>query len=174
MGLAGIDRLRGLDKISGKSGFLALRPRFLTRLKCAGVRNDVSKNYFEAGSVSQFSKNHLQGQLYLPRSIRIGGCQRVARNLEMAWIEIDSQFVADLYEICRIALQAVLGDQNALVITIQEIERFDNQVQLHSIVNVQAPGQARVGGRVIRSEKRIAARSRKPVIGAVAVLIGIA
>jgi hypothetical protein len=49
MDLAGIGWLKGLDKISGKSGFLPLRARFLTRLKCAGfgmtsfylIRNDV-------------------------------------------------------------------------------------------------------------------------------------
>jgi hypothetical protein len=92
----------------------------------------------------------------------------------MARVVIDSKFVADLYEVRGVRFQAILSDEYAPVVAIQQIEGFYDQVQLDALGNKQAAGQAHVGGGVIGAGKRIAAGSGKPVVGAVAVLIGIA
>jgi hypothetical protein len=70
------------------------------------------------------SKNHFQSQLNLPRSLSIGSLERVSRNLVMTGIVVDSQQRTDLDEVRGITLQTVLGDQDALVVAIQQIEGF--------------------------------------------------
>src|SRR5579863_10160843 len=74
---------------------------------CSAAVNSLFRCGLRRGENMQRLKSHLQGQLYLPRSIRIGGLQGVSRNLEMTGIEINSQLVADFDEIRRIHLHPV-------------------------------------------------------------------
>src|SRR5580693_6051504 len=92
----------------------------------------------------------------------------------MAGIVIHSDFVADLFEVGGIGLQAVFGDQDALIVAIEQVEGFEDQVQLQALAHKQAASQAQVGGGVIGSDERIASCAGKAVVGVVAVLIGIA
>src|SRR6202044_785991 len=92
----------------------------------------------------------------------------------MAGVVVDSGFIADLFEVGSVGLHAVFGDQNALVVAVEQVEGFQNQVQLQALAHKQTAGQAQVGGGVIGSDERIAAGARQAVVGVVAVLIWIA
>ena len=99
------------------------------------------------------SKSHSQGELNLAGRIGVGDCKRARWNLEMSGEVIDSKLVTYLYKVCRVALQAVFGDLNQLIIPVEQVERLDDQIQFHAIPKLQAAGKPHVGGSVVRAEK---------------------
>ena len=69
---------------------------------------------------------------------------------------------------------AVRRNGDALVVTVEEIERFDDQIELIALVEPQCPGEAGVGSGVVGSGKSIAAVAGETIVEAIRVLVRIA
>src|SRR6266513_3878457 len=119
------------------------------------------------------SENQFQSDLHLTGSIGVGGSQEVRRPPVLSREVIDSSLVIYLNELAGSVQETVITELDALVVTVEQVERFGHQVELHSITNIQTARQAHVGGGVIRAQECIASGSGKTIVGNVAVLIGI-
>ncbi len=91
----------------------------------------------------------------------------------MRWEIIDSNKLTCLNKLSRVGDETILGDLNSLIVTIQQVEGFGYEFQLQVVADLETPGQANVGGSIIRSYQRVAGDSGEPVVGGVAILVGI-
>ncbi len=114
-----------------------------------------------------------QCELQLTGSERIRGPSQARRDLIIGRKSNEAKGLGRLNELHHISLQSVIGDGHLLVISIQQIERFGYEIQLHSFVGEQGACHAQVRGCVVRSDQRIAPYAGKAVVFAVAILIRI-
>src|SRR5262249_14985468 len=87
---------------------------------------------------------------------------------------IDSNTVVNLQEGPRGTGKTVVADLDPAVVTIEKVERLQNQIELKAIADKKAAGKAHVGGGVVGSDEGVASPSREAIVGVVAVAIGIA
>jgi hypothetical protein len=81
-------------------------------------------------------KTQPQGELYLARGIRIVRPRQARRHLVIRWEVDESQLLCGLQELHNVGLEAVIRNIDALIIAIQEIERFRHKIQLCALVRV--------------------------------------
>ena len=58
------------------------------------------------------------------------------RDLEVTGEVVDSKLVADLHKLRGVAFLTIFGDGDQLVVAIEEVEGFDDQVDLHAVSEV--------------------------------------
>ena len=83
------------------------------------------------------SENQFQSDLHLAGSIGVGGSQEVRRPSVLSWEVIDSSLVIYLDELPCSVQETVITELDALVVTVEQVERFGHQIELHSIMNIQ-------------------------------------
>jgi len=79
-----------------------------------------------------------------------------------------------LYECGGGGDKAVGGDGEALVVAVEEVERFGDEVEFVALAEAHRPSEAEVGGGVVGSGEGVAAVAGETVVEVVAVLVGIA
>ena len=119
------------------------------------------------------SKTEFQSELHLASGVCVGGLGEVRWKPVLSREVVDSNAFIDLNELSCGIQEAVVSDLNTLVVTIEKIERFDNQVQFPPVPGNQAASDPHVGGGVVRADEGVAAVAGKTVIGGVSVLVGV-
>ena len=93
--------------------------------------------------------------------------------LEIGWKVPDSNCLIELHEVGRGTREAVVGDHDTLVVAIQCIESFGNQLEFVMWSHIETACKSKISCGVIGSEECVAAVSGNAVIGIVVILIGI-
>src|SRR5579864_595778 len=119
------------------------------------------------------SESKPQGKLQLARRIRIRRLHEIRGHLIISREVIDLNVLSSVVKGCGVAHQTVVRDLKSLVEMVSQIERFSGKFQPPAVLREQPARDPRSHTYVFRAYKRIAARARKPVVVAVAVLIGI-
>src|SRR5262249_49822187 len=91
------------------------------------------------------SKARPQGELQLPRWVGTGGLHGARRQAVISREVIESNLVSDAYESRCVALVAVLGELHQLVIAVEGVEGFDDQVHFPAVVHEETPGDPHIG-----------------------------
>ena len=110
----------------------------------------------------------------MPRGIRCVGFHEVVGKLVVARIGGEVRLHVVLYEGGGVGDHPVRGNGDALVVAIEEVEGFGDEVEFVALAEAQGASDAQVRGGVVGSGEGIAAVAGKTVVQAVRVLIGIA
>ena len=73
---------------------------------------------------------------------------------------IDSNSFVPLRELAGIVLEAVIGDDDPLVVTIEGVEGLGDCVQFETRAEKKSAGNAQIGGGVVRPGEGVAAVTR--------------
>jgi hypothetical protein len=92
------------------------------------------------GLCGSASENQSQSDLRLPWSIGVGGPQEIDRYPILSGEVIDSKVFGSLNEARGVTLQAIFGNLYALIVAIQQVERFPDQLQFQSIADIVTAG----------------------------------
>src|SRR5450755_1496130 len=134
-------------------------------------RENATGSHQQNGALS---KNQLQRELDLARSVRVRGLEKAGRNAVLGGKDVDFSSVSRLNKLGGISDEAILRDLNPPVVAVQQIEGLGHQFQFHAVAGIETAGKSQVSGGIVRSEERVAGHPRKAVVVVVSILIGVA
>jgi hypothetical protein len=111
--------------------------------------------------------------LNLPGGVRTICRKKIHRLLVVRRKVLDSNCFIELHEIRRSAGETVVGDDDALVVAIQSIESFSNQLQFVMRSHIETACKSKISSGIVGAKKCVATVTGNAVIGIVAIPIGI-
>src|SRR5947209_5804499 len=124
--------------------------------------------------VRPLSKSQPQRELHLSWCIGASGFHEVSGHLIVSWVKVAANLLGAVLELGGVAHGAVVRKLKAAVQAVEKIERLGGELNFNSFSRIESAGKAHVGGGVIGTDSRVAAKARKSVIFGIAVLVGIA